>query len=407
MKTSEPILGIDLGSCGCRAAICTGEQVEMLLDERGEKSQASTVTFLRNGEIRAGNEALLWQRSCPRQTIHSIKRMLGRRFANPAVQALRGTLPYQIVEGPAQTVRVKVFHETYSLELILGLLLKQVRSLARWRTGEWIERAALAVPAGFSAAARQLVEEAARLAGFAEIELVEEPLAVAHGYGMAQGGDANVAVLDVGASGFRFSLIRIEKGEADLIATREDDQLGSARLDRAILDYLVERIPRGSGGDLREDPWQLRELLRWVERIKLSLSYQDQVEVSIPMVGLDRSAFARELPVRLDSTQLAKLASGFVQQLFGVCDETLGRVELAANDIDSVILTGGSTRLPVIVDSVRYYFSKEPLTFLDPEEVVALGAARLASRGDLGHESPALSLLRKLGIAAPGLCASR
>lgn len=375
LTVSELAMGIDLGtSYSCVSIIQDGVPV-VIPNEWGERTHASVVSFLDDGRVLVGNDAKKQVVSNPDRTIYSSKRLIGRFFFSEEVRKTRAVVPYAIVEGTENSVRIQVEDRFYSPPEIAAIVLKEIRQIAENHTGQRINKAVVTVPAYFNDNQRQATKDAGRIAGLDVMRIINEPTAAALTYGFGQGLNQRVALYDLGGGTFDVSILDIGDDVFEVISTAGDTYLGGDDFDDRILTWLAESFNDQHHIDLREDKYALQKLKEAAEKAKIGLSEHDVVQIHIPLIHTDDSGYSLDFSTTLSRVEFNQMVMDLVQRTFKVCDEALQSARITASDIDSVILVGGPTRLPLIRSSVRHYFQREPMTDIDPDEVVAMGAA--------------------------------
>jgi molecular chaperone DnaK len=373
---SEIAIGIDLGTSNSCVAVLQGGQIEVLPNAYGEATTASVVALRADGSITVGNAARANIIHDPEHTVYSSKRLIGRYFFSPEVKKAQAICSYDIVEGPNHGVRIKVREEDFSLPEIGAMVLRELKSIAETRLGQPVTKAVITVPANFNDNQRQATKDAGRIAGLEVLRILNEPTAAALAYGFGKGLTQQVAIYDLGGGTFDISVLEIGKDVFEVMATCGDTFLGGDDFDDRLIDLLAEEFLEREGINLRNDPFALEKLKVAAEGAKKALSVDPQVEVRIPDVvaGPDGGS-SLSIERTLTTEEFATLVNDLVQRTFKVCDEALQQAGVIARDLDGVILVGGPTRLPVIRDAVRHYFQQEPRSDVDPDQVVAMGAA--------------------------------
>jgi molecular chaperone DnaK len=372
---TERAIGIDLGtSYSCVSIIEDGIPV-VVANEWGERTHASVVSFLEDGRVLVGNDAKKQIVTNPGQTVYSSKRLIGRFFFSEEVRKARTVVPYEITEGPNNAVRIHVGGREYSPPEISAIVLKEMRQIVENYCGEAIHKAVVTVPAYFNDNQRQATKDAGKIAGLEVLRIINEPTAAALTYGFGQGYNQRVAIYDLGGGTFDISVLDIGDDVFEVISTAGDTYLGGDDFDDRIMSWLCDSFQQQQGVDLREDKFALQKLKEAAEKAKIGLSEHDVVQIDIPLVYTDENGYSIDFSTTLSRAEFNQMVMDLVQRTFKVCDEALQSARITASDIDCVILVGGPTRLPIIRSSVRHYFQKQPLTDVDPDEVVAMGAA--------------------------------
>ncbi len=398
-------VGIDLGtSNSCVAAVRDGE-VEVLPNAYGEATTASVVHFHLDGTVTVGNAARAAMIHDPLHTVASSKRLIGRYSFSEEVRKARAICSYPIVEGPNHSVRVRIRDELFSLPEIAAMILREMKAVAESRLGCEVDQAVITVPAFFNDNQRQATADAGRIAGLEVLRLLNEPTAAALAYGYGRGLRQKVAVYDLGGGTFDISVLEIGDDVFEVLATCGDTFLGGDDFDDRLIDLLAEEFLEREGENLRRDPFALEKLKVAAESAKKALSVEEQTEIRIPDVSRDAEGRPRSIERTLTQGEFSGLVMDLIQRTFKVCDEALAQAGLVPRDLDGVILVGGPTRLPVIRQAVADYFQQRPHTEIDPDRVVAMGAAlHAASLAAPGFEGEAYlldvtPLSLKIGVA--------
>ncbi|MEE8581864.1 MAG: Hsp70 family protein [Myxococcota bacterium] len=371
----ELAIGIDLGTSNSCVAVATGSGIRVLPNNQNENISASVVALHQDGAITVGNSAKANVIHDPHNTIYSAKRLIGRYYFSEEVKKAQAVCSYEIAEGPNHGVRIKARNELFSLPEISGMVLREMKSIAEARLGQTITKAVITVPAFFNDNQRQATKDAGRIAGLEVLRILNEPTAAALAYGFARGLTQRVAVYDLGGGTFDISILEIGKDVFEVLSTCGDTYLGGDDFDDRLLDLLADEFVAKEGINPRNDPFALEKLKIAAEAAKMGLSVEDEVEIRIPDVLRGPDDKPRSLERHLTRTEYAALVDDLVKATFKVCDEALQQANMIARDLDGVILVGGPTRLPLIREAVTSFFQQEPNTDVDPDEVVARGAA--------------------------------
>ncbi len=373
---SEIAIGIDLGTSNSCVAVLQGGQVEVLPNAYGEATTASVVAFRDDGSIVVGNAAKANIIHDPHHTVYSSKRLIGRYFFSAEVKKAQAICSYQIEEGPNHGVRIRIREELFSLPEIGAMILRELKSIAETRLGQPVTKAVITVPANFNDNQRQATKDAGRIAGLEVLRIINEPTAAALAYGFGKGLTQQVAIYDLGGGTFDISVLEIGRDVFEVLATCGDTFLGGDDFDDRLIDLLAEEFLQKEGVNLRNDPFALEKLKVAAESAKKGLSVDNEVEIRIPdVVAAPDGSGSLSIERRLTATEFSGLVQDLIQRTFKVCDEALQQAGVIARDLDGVILVGGPTRLPVIRESVREYFQQDPKADVDPDQVVAMGAA--------------------------------
>jgi molecular chaperone DnaK len=396
-------IGIDLGTSNSCVAVSRQGRVDVLPNAFGESTTASVVNIAADGSITVGNAAKANIIHDPKHTISSAKRLIGRYFFSEEVKKARAICSYDIVEGDNHSVRIKVREEVFSLPEISAMVLREMKSIAEARLGQPVAKAVVTVPAFFNDNQRQATKDAARIAGLEVLRILNEPTAAALAYGFGRGLNQRVAVYDLGGGTFDISILEIGDDVFEVLATSGDTFLGGDDFDDRVIDLLAEQFMGKHKINLRNDRFALEKLKVAAEEAKKTLSIEPTAEVRIPDVATTPSGETLSLEYTLTEREFNGLVADLMQRTFKVCDEALQQAGMVARDLDGVILVGGPTRLALVRNSVREYFQTEPRTDVDPDEVVAMGAAiHAASLLDQGGDAFLLDvtpLSLQIGVA--------
>jgi molecular chaperone DnaK len=368
-------IGIDLGTSNSCAAVVIDSQVEVLPNAYGENTTASVVAFAEDGSVTVGNAARANIIHDPENAVYSAKRLIGRYYFSEEVKKAQAICSYEIIEGPNHGVRIQIRDETFSLPETSAMVLREMKQVAETRMGETIDKAVITVPAYFNDNQRQATKDAGKIAGLEVLRILNEPTAAALAYGFGRGLDQRVAVYDLGGGTFDISILEIGKDIFEVLSTCGDTFLGGDDLDDRLIDLLADEFVAEEGINLRNDPYAFEKLKVAAEAAKRGLSVEDEVEIRIPDIMIGPDEQSRSIERRLTNDEFNKLVNDLIMRTFKVCDEALQQADLTVRDLDGVILVGGPTRLPIVRDSVKAYFQQEPMADVDPDEVVAKGAA--------------------------------
>jgi len=376
---AEIAIGIDLGTSNSCVAVARGKRVEVLPNAYGEHVTASVVHFAESGSVGVGNAARAALIHDPRHTVASAKRLIGRYSFSEEVKKARAVYSYEIVDGPGHSVRVRIRNELFSLPEIAAMVLKEMKLVAETRLGRPVTQAVITVPAYFNDNQRQATKDAGRIAGLEVLRLLNEPTAAALAYGFGRGLTQRVAVYDLGGGTFDISILEIGQDVFEVLATCGDTYLGGDDFDDRVIDLLADAFVAKHGVNVRKDPFALEKLKFAAENAKRALSVDDEAEIRIPEIAKSPEGVPLTLEHKLGAREFAALVGDLVQRTFKVCDEALGQAGLVPRDLDGVILVGGPTRLPLVRQAVETYFGQPAKTDVDPDQVVAMGAAIHAS----------------------------
>ncbi len=372
---SEIAIGIDLGTSNSCVAIRDGGTTTVLANAYGERTTASVVFFQEGGSISVGNAARAGLIHDPVRTIASAKRLIGRFYGSEEVKKAQAICSYKIAEGDNYGVIIEVEDEQFTLPEISAMILREMKTVAETQIGQSISKAVITVPAYFNDNQRQATKDAGRIAGLEVLRILNEPTAAALGYGFGKGLRQKVAVWDLGGGTFDISILEIGDDVFEVLATCGDTFLGGDDFDDRLIDLLADEFLSKHNIRLRSDPFALEKLKVAAEGAKKALSTDEEVAIRIPDVIAGPDGQPLSIERTLTISEYAKLVHDLIQRTFGVCDAALSQAGVVARDLDGVILVGGPTRLPLIRNAVREYFQQEPQTNVDPDEVVAIGAA--------------------------------
>ncbi len=369
-------IGIDLGTSNSCVAIVQDGQPTVLPNEWGERTHASVVTFLEDGSVLVGNNAKRNIITDPENTVYSAKRLIGRFFFSDEVKKAQAVMPYELVEGPNNSVRIRVRGRDYAVPEISALVLKEMKAIAEANLGREVTKAVITVPAYFNDNQRQATKDAGRIAGLEVLRIINEPTAAALAYGFGRDiGQQKAVIYDLGGGTFDVSILDIDNDMFEVLSTAGDTYLGGDDFDDRIMNWLADGFQQQHGIDLRQNKYCLQMLKEAAERAKIDVSNSGAARIFVEGICQTPDGQVLNLETTLAADDFNRMVMDLVQRTFKVCDEALQAARLTAGDIDAVILVGGPTRLPIIRNSVKHYFQTEPMTDIDPDEVVALGAA--------------------------------
>ncbi len=372
---SEIAIGIDLGTSNSCVAILRGGILEVLPNAYGEATTASVVAIKEDGSVVVGNAAKANIIHDPTHTIYSSKRLIGRYFFSEEVKKSRAICSYEIAEAENHGVRIRIREELFSLPEIGAMVLRELKQIAELRLGHLVHKAVITVPANFNDNQRQATKDAGRIAGLEVLRIMNEPTAAALAYGFGKGLRQRVAIYDLGGGTFDISVLEIGDDVFEVLATSGDTFLGGDDFDDRLIDLLADEFMQKEGVNLRNDPYALEKLKVAAEEAKKSLSLDSEAEIRIPDIYSPPGRPPCSIQRRLTDREFAQLVNDLILRTFKVCDEALQQAGVIARNLDGVILVGGPTRLPLIREAVRQYFQQEPKTDVDPDQVVAMGAA--------------------------------
>jgi len=368
------IIGIDLGTTNSVVAVVVGGEPVVIPNQEGQRTTPSVVAFTDKGERLVGQVAKRQAITNPENTIFSIKRLMGRKYNSPEVQEAKKRLPYKIVEAPNGDAHVEIMGKRYSPPEISAMILQKLKQAAEDYLGEPVTEAVITVPAYFDDSQRQATKDAGRIAGLNVLRIINEPTAAALAYGLDKKKEEKIAVYDLGGGTFDISILEIGEGVIEVKATNGDTYLGGDDFDIRIMDWLIDEFKRQEGIDLRKDRMALQRLKEAAERAKIELSSAMETEINLPFITADASG-PKHLLMKLSRAKLEQLVDDLIQKSLEPCRKALADAELSTNQIDEVVLVGGQTRTPKVQKVVHEFFGKEPHKGVNPDEVVAIGAA--------------------------------
>ena len=384
------IIGIDLGTTNSVVAVMEGGDPTVIPTAEGSRLLPSVVGFNKNGERMVGQTAKRQAVINPENTIYSIKRFMGRHYDEVGVE--RGMVPFQVIKGPAGDARVKipVTGREYSPQEISAMILTKLKTDAEAYLGEPVNKAVITVPAYFNDSQRQATKDAGKIAGLEVLRIINEPTAAALAYGLDKKENETILVFDLGGGTFDVSVLEVGEGVIEVKSTNGDTHLGGDDWDEAVVNWIADEFKRDSGVDLRQDRQALQRLREASEKAKIELSSVMETEINLPYITADASG-PKHLQMKLSRAKLEQLTEHLVARLRGPFDAALKDAHLESSKIDEVVLVGGATRMPMVQDLVRSMVNKEPHKGVNPDEVVAVGAAIQA--GVLGGEVKDVLLL--------------
>ncbi len=368
------IIGIDLGTTNSCVAIMDGKAPKVIENAEGVRTTPSVVAIQDDGERLVGQPAKRQAVTNPGNTFFAIKRLIGRQFDDPMVTKDKGMVPYEIVKGPSGDAWVRAHGKDYSPQQISAFILQKMKESAEAALGEKVEKAVITVPAYFNDAQRQATKDAGRIAGLEVLRIINEPTAAALAYGLDKTDGKKIAVYDLGGGTFDVSVLEIGDGVFEVKSTNGDTFLGGEDFDLRVVDYLADEFKRESSVDLRKDKLALQRLREEAEKAKKELSTVPQYDVNLPFISMNASG-PLHLNIKLTRAKLESLVEDLVAKTIGPCQQALKDAGLKAGDIDEVVLVGGMTRMPKVQEAVKAFFGREPHKGVNPDEVVALGAA--------------------------------
>ncbi|MBX3101914.1 MAG: molecular chaperone DnaK [Bacteroidetes bacterium] len=367
------IIGIDLGTTNSCVAVMEGNEPVVIVNAEGKRTTPSVIAFMEDGERKVGEQAKRQAIVLPEHTIASIKRFMGKTWDEAKDEA--GKVPYKVVKGENNTLRVQIGDRFYSPQEISAMVLQRMKKSAEDYLGTEVKEAVITVPAYFNDAQRKATKEAGEIAGLEVKRIVNEPTAAALAYGLdKQSKNVKVAVFDLGGGTFDISILELGDGVFEVLSTNGDTHLGGDDFDQVIIDWLATDFEKQEGVDLRKDPRALQRLKEAAENAKKELSSSNSVDISLPYIVLDPVS-PKNLDMTLSKAKFEQLADKLFARCMEPCRKALADAKLSAGDINEVILVGGSTRIPKVQEMVEQFFGKKPNRSVNPDEVVALGAA--------------------------------
>src|SRR5579875_937901 len=368
------VVGIDLGTTNSCVAIMEGKEVRVIENSEGARTTPSMVAFTDSGERLVGQAAKRQAVTNPTNTIYAVKRLMGRRFDDPIVQREKALVPYKIIRADNGDAWVEVRGERYSPSQISAFILTKMKETAEAYLGEKVTQAVITVPAYFNDAQRQATKDAGRIAGLDVLRIINEPTAAALAYGMDKKNGGTIAVYDLGGGTFDISVLEIGDGVFEVKSTNGDTFLGGEDFDSRVIDYLAEEFKRDQGIDLRKDKLALQRLKEAAEKAKIELSSSKETEINLPFITADASG-PKHLVMKLSRAKLESLVDDLIARTLEPCRAALKDAGVTAGEINDVILVGGMTRMPKVIETVKQFFGKDPARNVNPDEVVAIGAA--------------------------------
>jgi molecular chaperone DnaK len=366
------VIGIDLGTTNSVVAVMEGGKPTIIPNQEGNRTTASVVAFTPSGERLVGQVAKRQAVTNPENTVFSAKRFMGRRF-DEVVSEIK-TVPFRVVRGENDTARMQIMGRVYSPPEISAMVLQKLKAAAEDYVGGKIEKAVITVPAYFNDAQRQATKDAGQIAGLEVLRLVNEPTAAALAYGLDKKADETIAVFDFGGGTFDISILEVGAGVVEVKSTNGDTHLGGDDIDQLIIEWLVDEFRKDQGVDLSKDRMSLQRLKEAAEKAKMELSSVMETDINLPFITADASG-PKHMNVRLTRSKFEQMIAPLVDRTLEPCRQALKDAGLAAKDVDEVVLVGGSTRIPMVVKLVADFFGKDPHKGVNPDEVVAVGAA--------------------------------
>lgn len=368
------VIGIDLGTTNSCVAIREGNETKVIENSEGARTTPSMVAFTENNEMLVGQSAKRQAVTNPTNTFYAVKRLIGRRFDDPTVSRDKGLVPYSIVKGENGDAWVEARDKKYAPSQISAFILGKMKETAEAYLGEKVTQAVITVPAYFNDAQRQATKDAGKIAGLDVLRIINEPTAAALAYGLEKKNSGTIAVYDLGGGTFDISVLETSDGVIEVKSTNGDTFLGGEDFDARIIDFLADEFKKEQGIDLRSDKLALQRLKEAAEKAKIELSSSKETEINLPFITADASG-PKHLVIKLSRAKLESLVDDLITKTLEPCKAAIKDAGLSANNIDEVILVGGMTRMPKVIEVVKSFFGKEPARNVNPDEVVAIGAA--------------------------------
>jgi len=368
------VIGIDLGTTNSCVAIMEGGEPKVLTNAEGSRTTPSVVAITAEGERLVGQIAKRQAITNPENTIFSVKRLIGRRFDSPEVKDATTKLPYKIVRADNNDAHVEIRGKAYSPQEISAMVLQKMKATAEDYLGEKVTDAVVTVPAYFDDSERQATKDAGKIAGLNVLRIINEPTAAALAYGLDRKKDEHIAVFDLGGGTFDVSILEIGDGVFEVKSTNGNTYLGGDDFDLRVMDWLVGEFKKQEGIDLKNDKMALQRLKEAAEKAKIELSSSQETDVNLPFITADQTG-PKHMQMKLTRAKLEQLVDDLVEKTVGPCEKALSDAGLTRDKIDEVVLVGGMTRMPAVVKRVKEFFGKEPHKGVNPDEVVAIGAA--------------------------------
>ena len=368
------VIGIDLGTTNCCVSVLEGGAVQIISNKEGGRTTPSVVGFTEKDERLVGQIAKRQAVTNAANTLYAVKRLIGRKFESPEVEKMRENVPFEITEAPNGDAHIRVLDRVYSPPEISAIVLQRLKLAAEEFLGDKITEAIITVPAYFDDAQRQATRDAGKIAGLEVERIINEPTAAALAYGFDKNKNEKVVVYDLGGGTFDISILEINDGVFEVLSTSGNTFLGGEDFDQRIIDWLVDKFTQENGIDLRGDRLALQRLKEAAERAKCELSSVSETTVNLPFIAADASG-PKHINTVLTRTKFEELVQDLVESSVEPCQKALWDAKLQPSDIDKVILVGGQTRSPIILQTVKEVFGKEPSSEINPDEVVAMGAA--------------------------------
>jgi len=368
------VIGIDLGTTNSCVAVMDGKTAKVIENSEGTRTTPSIVAFTDDGERLVGQPAKRQAVTNPEKTFFAVKRLIGRRYDDPMVEKDKGLVPYKIAKASNGDAWVEADGKTYSPSQISGFILQKMKETAEAHLGHKVEQAVITVPAYFNDAQRQATKDAGKIAGLEVLRIINEPTAAALAYGLDKSKTGTIAVYDLGGGTFDVSILEIGDGVFEVKSTNGDTFLGGEDFDMRLVGYLADEFQKEQGIDLRNDKLALQRLKEAAEKAKIELSSTTQTEINLPFITADATG-PKHLTMKLTRAKFEALVNDFIERTIEPCRKALQDAGLSAAEVSEVVLVGGMTRMPKIQEVVKQFFGKEPHKGVNPDEVVAIGAA--------------------------------
>lgn len=368
------IIGIDLGTTNSCVAVMSGGDPSVIANSEGGRTTPSVVAITDKDERLVGQIAKRQAITNPENTIYSVKRLMGRKFSSSEVQNALKRLPYKVIEGSNGDAHVQIRGKSYSPAEISAMILQKMKQTAEDYLGEKVTDAVITVPAYFDDSQRQATKDAGKIAGLNVLRIINEPTAASLAYGLDKKKDERIAVYDLGGGTFDISILEIGEGVFEVKSTNGDTFLGGDDFDLRVMDWLVDEFKKNQGIDLRNDRMALQRLKEAAERAKIELSSSQETEINLPFITADASG-PKHLVLKLSKSKFEQLVDDLIERTIQPCKKALADADLTTSDIKEIVLVGGMTRMPKVIERVKQFFGKEPHRGVNPDEVVAIGAA--------------------------------
>jgi len=401
------IVGIDLGTTTSVVSTVLDKEIVIIPNKKGQMIIPSVVSFIDNNRIIVGRDAKERLLIEPGKTVYSVKRLIGRKFFSREVKKARAVMPYEILEGENDAVKIKLVEREYTPEEISAFILKELKKQAEDFLGKEVDKAVITVPAYFNDSQRQSTKDAGTIAGLEVLKIINEPTSAALAYGFGKGLNQRIAIYDLGGGTFDVSILNLGDDVFEVISTAGDDYLGGDDFDDRIIDYAAESFMKEYKLDIRNNKLSLQKLKRAAEDAKIALTENQETVIKVNDIFENEDGEKFSLDLNFSRNMFANLTYDLVQKTFKVCDEALQNAHITIGEVDAVILVGGSTKMPIIREAVESYFFKKPLTNIDPELVVSSGAAihAVSLVGETEEKSKSLLIdvtSRSLGLETVG-----